>query len=100
MEPCQGEPSPAEWSRAPGELSGRRANKRGRRSGRRRKVGPGATGEGGSAGNRRGGVVLGAEPAFVVSRFSDINDAQKLGSGRAEKSLEPHRPHSVHIQLT
>lgn len=100
MEPCQSEPSPAEWSRAPGELSGRRANKRGRRSGRRRKVGPGATGEGGGAGNRRGGVVLGAEPAFVVSRFSDINDAQKLGSGRAEKSLEPHRPHPVHLQLT
>ncbi|XP_051060852.1 translation initiation factor IF-2-like [Phodopus roborovskii] len=38
VEPCQGEPSPAERSRAPGELSGRRANKRGRRSGRRRKA--------------------------------------------------------------
>lgn len=50
VEPCQGEPSSAEWSRAPGELSGRRANKRGRRSGRRRKVGPGATGEGGGRG--------------------------------------------------
>lgn len=28
-------------------------------------------------------MVLGAEPEFVVSRFSDISDAQKLGSGRA-----------------
>lgn len=51
VEPCQGEPSPAERSRAPGELSGQRANKRGRRSGGRRKAGPGARGVRGRPGS-------------------------------------------------
>lgn len=75
VEPCQGEPSSAGRCRAPGELSGQRANKRGRRSGGRRKAGPGAPG-------KTEGV--GAVPAAVVSRFSGNSDAQKLGSGRAE----------------
>lgn len=56
-ESCQGEPSPAERSRAPRELSGRRANKRGWRSGGRRKAGPRAraTGEGTWRGREGGG---------------------------------------------
>lgn len=94
MEPCQGEPSPAERCRAPGELSGQRANKRGRRSGGRRKEGPERLGKG------RGWGRLGAVPVIVVSRFSGNSDTQKLGSGRAEKSSEPVFPHRDHLQRT
>lgn len=39
-------------------------------------------------------------PIIVISGFSGISAAQKLGSGRAEKSSEPRLPHLDHLQLT
>lgn len=86
MEPCQSEPSPAEWSRAPGELSGRRANKRGRRSGRRRKVGPGATGEGEGAGNRGEGWCWGRSPHSWSYGSPTLMTLRNLGAG-GQRSL-------------
>lgn len=89
---------PREAERQESAAAGERTKGAGVRTGRRRKVGPRE--RVGGKKTEWGGGALGAGPAIVVSRFSGVSDARKLGSGRAEKTLEPRLPHPDHLRLT